>query len=251
MDAPSIHDFAEEHLAEFPTTVRGYLLSWHLVFDSFSTASFKVRNDYTLTLKSEKYIAPLLGFISDVLGHSTANALNLDKERFDSSFIRSYDLKEAETEREERNMQWLLVHLYYLCLKFTPQLVKDWWIDCPSKQTRIAIESWTAKHFSPMVIQDALDEVSQWAENQEETEDEKALMVKISTKSREIYAGYEVDETAIQIVIRLRENYPLDGVKVEGVNRVAVSEKKFQNWQVNTQGVITFSVCFLAFHLIS
>lgn len=70
LDAPSYTSFSDEVLAEFPTSIRGYLLSWLLVFDSYSNASFKVRNDYSEVLKSENLIGPLLTFMFDVLGHS-------------------------------------------------------------------------------------------------------------------------------------------------------------------------------------
>jgi len=45
----------------------------------------------------------------------------------------------------------------------------------------------------------------------------------------------------MQIVIRLPAVYPLEGVKVEGINRVAVDEKKWTSWMMITQAVITFS----------
>ena len=244
LDAPSIHDFSDEEMAEFPSSIRGYLLSWHLVYDSYTNASFKVRNDYSNILKSENYIGPLLDFLFDVLGHSAANALNLDKARFDASIIRDYEMWSAiDREPNERDMQWLLINLYYLCLKYTPSLAKNWWMDCKSKQTRIAVESWTERFFSPLVIEDTMEEVSQWAEEQESTsEDEKKLIVKVSKRSREVSAGYEVDDMMMQIAIRLPSTYPLEGVKADGVNRVAVSEKKFTSWLMITQGVITFSV---------
>ena len=180
----------------------------------------------------------------DVLGHSAAHPINLDKARFDASTIRSYDMWEAnDSETNERSMQWLLVNLYYQCLKYTPNLAKAWWVDCKSKQTRIAVESWTERFFSPLVIADTLDEVTKWSEEQETpSEDEKELLVKVSKKSREVFAGYEVDDMMMQIVIRLPATYPLEGVKVDGVNRVAVTEKKWTSWLMITQGVITFSV---------
>lgn len=87
-----------------------------------------------------------------------------------------------------------------------------------------------------------MDEVSEWAETQEVTDDEKEIIVKVSKRSREVFAGYEVDDMMMQIVIRLSASYPLEGVKVEGVNRVAVTEKKWTSWLMITQGVITFSV---------
>lgn len=243
LESPSIDEYPDEVLVTFPTAIRSYLLSWHLVFDCYVNASFKVRNDYTDNLKSGNYMSGLLSFLTDVLGHSLGRPLNLDKEQFEASMICSYDLELAGAETDERNMQWLLINLYYLCLKYTPNLVKSWWIECKQKQTRIAVEGWTAKFFSPLVIGDALDEVVRWASEQETpSEDDKELQVKVAKKSREIYAGYEVDDTEMKIVIRLPEIYPLEGVKVDGVNRVAVSEKKWTSWLMITQGVVTFSV---------
>jgi hypothetical protein len=242
LDAPTINSFSDEELTEFPTSIRGYLLSWQLVYDSYSTASFKVRNDYSEILKAENYIGPLLNFLSDVLGHSAGHPINLTT--FEASKMRYYDMWTAnDAETPEHNMHWLLINSYYLCLKYTPSLAKTWWVDCKSKQTRIAVESWTEKFLSPLIIQDTMDDVSKWAEEQEVTEDEKELIVKVSKRSREVFAGYEVDDMMMQILIRLPATYPLDGVKVEGVNRVAVSEKKWTSWLMITQGVITFSVC--------
>lgn len=246
LDAPSIENYPDDVLASFPPSIRGYLLSWHLVFDCYTNASYKVRSDYSETLKSENYIGPLLDFLFDVLGHSAAKPLNISQASFTPDLIRSYDIKLAEAELNERNMEWLLIHLYYLGLKLTPNLVKSWWIECRSKQTRIAVESWTENYFSPLVISDTLDEVELWSQQQEApVDDEKELVIKISKKSREVYAGYEIDELQMQIVIRLPTAYPLEGVKVDGINRLAVGEKKWQSWLMITQGVITFSVSVL------
>ena len=184
----------------------------------------------------------------DVLGHSTAHPINLDKARFDAQMIRAYDMWEAnDSVSNERNMEWLLINLYYQCLTYTPSLAKTWWVDCKSKQTRLAVESWTEKYFAPLVIADTLDEVTKWAAEQESTEDENELVIKVSKKSSEVFAGYEVDDMMMQIVIRLPATYPLEGVKVDGINRVAVSEKKWMSWLMITQGVITFSVNSLGF----
>ena len=243
LEVPQMENFPDDILSQFPPPIRTYLLSWHLIFDAFSTASHKVRNDYTSQLKAENLITPLLNLLFDILGHSAGKPLNLDRARLKSDAIRSYDMDVASAEPDEYNMQWLLVHLYYLCLKFTPGLVKSWYLECKSKQTRLAVESWTEKSFSPLVIVDTLDDVETWAEGLEEPpEDEKELIVKVSKKSREVFAGYEVDEMTMQIAIRFPAIYPLESIKVDGVNRVAVSEKKWQSWLMIIQGVITFSV---------
>jgi len=243
LDAPSLNNLPDEVLSTFPSAVRGYLLSWLLVFDSYSTASFKVRSDYSDILKSEKYISPLLEFTFDVLGHSAGHPLSLAS--FSDERIRSYipSSSEMDLEDSEHDLHWLLVHLYYLTLKYTPSLAKAHYMDLKSKQTRLAVEAWTSRFFSPLIIADTMTEVLTWAESQEvnELENEKELIVKVSRKAREVSAGYEVDDTMLQIVIKLPPAYPLDGVKVEGVTRVAVSQQKWTGWLMTTQGAITFS----------
>ncbi|KAF3007355.1 hypothetical protein E8E14_008804 [Neopestalotiopsis sp. 37M] len=242
LEAPTLEAYSDEALSRFPTPIRSYLLTWHLVFDAFNAASFKVRGDYADNLKTDNYIGPLMDFTFDVLGHSAAHGLNLDRANFTTDDIRNYDIKLAEAETDERNMQWLLVHLYYLVLKFVPGLFKTWHVDCRSKQTKIAVEDWMVKYFSPIIVSEALDDVAKWAETQEASaEDEKELVVKISRAAKEVTAGYEVDESHATIAIKIPHAYPLEPVLVVGVNRVAVSEKKWQGWILATKGVITFS----------
>lgn len=243
LDAPVFDDYLDDALSRFPPPVRSYLLSWHLVFDAFRTAAPKVRSDYADQLKASESLEPLLNFMFDVLGHSAAHPLNLDRAGFNEEHMRTYSVKIADGEPDERNMQWLLIHLFYLSMKHVPGLFKTWFRDCRSKQTKVAVESWMTKYFSPLIISENLDEVVDWAAKQEPPEDdEKELVVKVSKAAREVTAGYEVDELQASIAIRVPPSYPLDWVTVVGINRVAVSETKWQNWLMITQGVITLGV---------
>jgi len=245
LDAPTLEAYPEKDLASFPTPVRSYLLSWHLVFDAYANASLKVRNDYTEHLKSMNHVDPLLTFTFDVLGHTAGHPLNLDKEGLAAENITSYDARLAETESDEKQMHWLLVHVYYLTLKYIPGLFKAWYLDCKSKQTKLSVESWTTKYITPIITSEMLDEVQEWANSQEPPpDDEKELLVRVSNSAntKEVIAGYEVDELTASMAIRIPPSYPIDVVSVVGINRVAVSEKKWQNWLLATQGVILFSV---------
>lgn len=245
LDAPTLDSYSDEALARFPAPVRAYLLAWVLVFDAFSTSSHKVRGDLSAHLKAEGAPGPLLDFTTDVLGHSAAHALRLDRAGLAAEErIRGYDVRLADAETDERAMQWLLVHLFHLTLKYTPALFRSWFIDCRSKQTRIAVEAWTTRYFSPLAIDDALDEVQLWIDGGASAStdpDEQDLIVKVSRPAREVTAGYEVDESQAAIAIKIPPSYPLEGVTVAGLRRVAVSERKWQSWIMTTQGVITFS----------
>lgn len=236
-----MHDFSESEIENFPPAFRRYLLSWHLVFQSFATASNKVRDDYTKILKSDDYIGPLLILIADILGHSVANALDLGTAAIDPEMRRHYDMKTAENESGEKNMHWLLSNLYCLALIRTPMLVKSWWTDCSSRATKIAYEQWTERFFTPIVVAEHLGEVQAWADAQDPPADEKELIVTTSVRSRDIFAGYEIDDMQAQFNIQLPTNYPLQPVAVKSINRVGCSEKKWQSFMITTQAVISFS----------
>jgi hypothetical protein len=244
LEAPKINDYQDADLELFPLSVRRYLLSWHLVFDSFSSASNMVRRDYSDEIKTGGYLSPFLEFMFDILGHSAASPLKLDTEHVDDSMIRKYDMWVAKnSESLERDMHWLLANLYYLCLKYIPGEVKSWWLNCKNRQTSIAVRAWTEKYFSTLIVQDLLDDVSQWSEKQEaESDDEKKLQIKVSKNSREVSAGYEIDEMEMKMVICLPPAYPLSTATVESVNRVAIPVERWQTLLRSTQGRIQFAV---------
>lgn len=245
LDAPTLEAYPEELLVQFPAPIRSYLLSWKLVFDAYEGAAYKVRADFTNNLKTHGAINPLMEFMFDVLGHSAASPLNLEREGLTPDDIQDYNLKIADSLSEEKNMHWLLVHLFYLTLKFTPGLFKAWYLDCRSKQTRIAIEPWMTKYFSPLIIRDAITEVEKWAKSQEVDSDEKELIIKVHYNTREISAAYPIDddgeEQQASILVKIKPNYPLEFVDVAGINRVGCSERTWLSWLRITQGIITVS----------
>ncbi|GAB1319691.1 E3 ubiquitin-protein ligase listerin [Madurella fahalii] len=246
LNAPDPDNYSDEDLSQFPVTIRSYLLAWHLVFDAYSKASFRVRSDYTENLKRGDHLGPLLRFLVDVLGHALARALDLDKEGFTAEHIRSYRIDVGDTEPAERDMNWLLIHLFYLTLKYIPGLFKMWYLDCPSNQTKITVQSWMQRFFSPLIISDALDEVVEWSSKQEVGDaDTQEIIVKVSKASKEVTAGYPVDDDAATIALRVPESYPLDPVDVVSVKRVAVSEDKWKSWLKATKAVIMFGNCSL------
>jgi E3 ubiquitin-protein ligase listerin len=181
----------------------------------------------------------------DVLGHSAASALRLDKEHIEDSMIRTYDWwVGANTESLERDMHWLLIHLYYLGLKYIPGIVKNWWLACQNRQTSLAVQAWTEKYFTHLIVQDLLDDVVKWSEDQkvDSDDDGKPLSVRVFRASREVVAGYEIDDMWMKILIRIRATYPLAVTTVESIFRVGIPEKKWVEFISITKGVIQFAV---------
>ncbi|GAD98073.1 RING zinc finger protein [Paecilomyces variotii No. 5] len=215
-------------------SLRSYLLSWKLVFDHFSNASLTVQENYATNIKDNGSLIPLLEFTFDFLQKSHGKLT--DASKFDVRFFEPY-----ESETSEKEIQWLLVHLYFLSLKHLPNITKAWWIDS-KKRIKGPVEEWTEKFISPLIIEDSLNSVSEWITTQDQDE-ERALSVKVSPKAAELIASILVDEESppVAIVITLPSAYPLHPAIVAGKNRVLVDEKKWRSWLLTIQGVIMFS----------
>lgn len=245
LDAPTLEAYPEEVLVQFPTAIRSYLLTWKLIFDAYQGSAHKLREDYTEQLKTLGAINPLMEFTADVLGHSAAHAINLDKIGFSSLDIQDYDIKIGDSLPEEKNMQWLLIHLFYLSLKYVPGLFKTWFIDCKSRQTKNAVEPWTERWFSPILIRDVMEEVDTWSKSQVADPDEHEFVIKVNQKAREITAAYPIDdgdeEQSASLLLQISANFPIGNVNVVGLNRVACNERTWQSWVRTTQGIIIIS----------
>jgi E3 ubiquitin-protein ligase listerin len=237
LEAPTLDSLADASFDRaMPLSLQGYLFSWRLLFDHFTNSSFRVKNDYIEQLKDGSYLTDLLRFAFDFLGHSRGKPVDASK----------FDIVEYVADSEptpERDVQWLLIHLYYLALLHMPTLVKSYYLDIRSRQTSLAVESWTSKYLSPLIINAALQDVAEWSEKSvKEDPEDNNMTVKVGTKSKEINVSYLIDEQTMAIRVALPDAYPLASAHVQGINRVAVKEEKWQSWLRNCQGVITFSV---------
>ena len=202
-----------------------------------------MKSDYIASLKQGAYLPSLLSFTTDFLGHTIGKPV--DATRFS---IQTYTPELSPSSSPERDAQHLLTHLYYLSLTHLPSLSKSWYLDITSRQASLSLSSWTEKYISPLIIRNELSTVSEWTAAGQSTssfsnsDDDTKLQIRVSQSTKEVSAGYEVDEQMMQIVIRLPPMYPLRQATVESVHRVGVTEKKWQSWLINTQGVIQFSV---------
>jgi hypothetical protein len=243
LEAPTLDTLADASFdRSMPLSLQSYLYSWRLLFDHFASSSYKVKSDYIDQLKDGTYLSGLLNLCFDFLGHTRGKPIDASK----------FDVEEYQADLEdnpERDVQYLLSHLFYLSLTHLPSLVKSYYLDIRSRQTSLAVESWTAKYISPTIIASSLTGVAEWNEKsiKEDPENEK-WVIKVGMRSKEINVSYVVDEQTMAIKIVLPDAYPLASAQVVGVSRVAVKEEKWQSWLRNCQGVITFSVSLTARH---
>ena len=235
LETPTLESLADASFERsMPLDLKGYLYSWMLIFDHFTNSSYKVKTDYIENLKEGDYLAPLLDFTFDFLGHSVGRPV--DASKFE---ITKYTPDSEES--PEKDTQLLLTHLCYLALTHVASLTKAHFLSLTSRQTSLAVSSWTSKYISPLIITESLASVSEWSSTAGSDPEYENFSVKVSSRSKEVNVSYLVDEQTMAIVVRLPDEYPLQGAKVDGISRVAVDEKRWQSWLRNCQGVITFS----------
>lgn len=142
VDAPSLDFFDEPKFEQIiPSVVNSYLLSWKLIFDHWTGSSYKVQADYTAILKNGNFLQNLLDFTVEILITMRTTPVNASLLEFES-----YTPNTSQS--PENEIYTLLIHLYYLSLKYLPNLSKAWWHDKTSRQTVVAVEAWTEKYVS-------------------------------------------------------------------------------------------------------
>ncbi|MCJ1398227.1 hypothetical protein MMC11_001424 [Xylographa trunciseda] len=215
-----------------PLPLKGYLLSWNLVFDHWINASYKLQSDYVTSIKDGTYLNSFLSFAFDYLVSSRAKPI--DGSRYDPEHYTA-----GSEDQPERDASALIIHTYFLCLKNLPTLSKAWWRDTCPRQLQKPVEAWTEKYISSIVIATELASVTAWLHTQDATD--ASLTVKVSSRAHELTASYPLDEQHMSIRIVLPPTYPLAPVLVESVHRVGIDEKKWRSWLLTTAGVINFS----------
>jgi len=65
-----------------------------------------------------------------------------------------------------------------------------------------------------------------------------SLTVKPSTTAREVIARYEIDESALELIVRLPDAYPLAPAELVCEERVGVSEARLRKWMLGIAAIL-------------
>lgn len=146
----------------------------------------------------------------------------------------------------------LASHLFYRALTTLPAAMRAYHESLKDRQLSISMLTFTARHYSPIIIAHefaALREPAALA-----TLTEEGLNVKIAqgggatvatgsgTGSSEAIASYVIDEQPMEIGIRLPAEFPLKGVEVRDLKRIGVPQQKWNRWLISIQQTVTSRV---------
>ncbi|KAF9921104.1 hypothetical protein BGZ65_010638, partial [Modicella reniformis] len=165
--------------------------------------------------------------------------------------ITDYQVAGIDLSSPEIGFPLLAGHLYYTCLANVPSLVRIWWTECKLRQLNIAVESMTEKYFSPLLISHELASLAKAQQASAQggqaaaaaalsgiSDDLNQLQIKASKATSEVTASFKIEDSTVEIAIRLPANFPLRQVEVEGLQRVGVDDGRWRAWLFAVAGVI-------------
>lgn len=125
-----------------------------------------------------------------------------------------------------------------------PSLIRTWVTDCKDKQLSSTVFTYTAQHFSAVIVRAELVHVKSPAATAELVDE--SLTVKVANSVSEVTASYLVDEHQLEMTLKLPTDYPLHGIEIKDLKRVGVDDNKWRGWILGVQQIIGSQASFLS-----
>ncbi|ORX79499.1 hypothetical protein BCR32DRAFT_269438 [Anaeromyces robustus] len=210
--------------------ILGYLLSWIIILEHFNDATFELKSVYSTQFRQHNNL--LNNFMILI-----CQILNIVKneQAFD---ISNWTIDEFDVETFEPNdisICVLSAHLYWKALKNISSLVRTWWNELKNRQLCIALEEYTKKYVTPLLVSSEMNSVISTDRSQYEN-----LVIKANKSRNEIIAQYVIpsEESYLDIVIRIPPTYPLKQVVIDGGHKTGVQESRWRSWILSSSAVM-------------
>ncbi|KAI9462830.1 hypothetical protein BJY52DRAFT_1203094 [Lactarius psammicola] len=211
----------------------GTLLGWMIALDLYTNASMKVKSGYSEHLQEvglvTTHLIPLVLNLLQLYG-GVGKAVKLDAWSIDQFYIELYESENP------LSIRLLAAHVYYRALLTIPSLVRSWLDDCKDKNLSTSVTTYTATHFSPVIIDTELSQIKS-PEGLEELNSEN-LTVKVASAVNEVTAAYNVDEHQLELTLKIPSDWPLQRVTVKDSKRIGVTENRWRGWMLGVQQIV-------------
>ncbi|KAH9041508.1 hypothetical protein EDB83DRAFT_2409286 [Lactarius deliciosus] len=211
----------------------GALLGWMITLDLYTNASMKVKSGYSEHLQEVElvttHLIPLVLNLLQLYG-GVGKAVKLDAWSIDQFYIELYE------PGHPLSIRLLAAHVYYRALLTIPSLVRSWLVDCKDKNLSTSVTTYTATHFSPVIIDTELAHLKS-PEGLEELNAEN-LTVKVASAVNEVTAAYNVDEHQLELTLKIPSDWPLQRVTVKDSKRIGVAENRWRGWLLGVQQIV-------------
>ncbi|GAA5950000.1 hypothetical protein JCM21900_001361 [Sporobolomyces salmonicolor] len=213
-----------------------YLLAWLTTFAFFEHASPRLRSAYIDQLRNADLVAgSLLPALFRLLNLSDrTRPIDLSPWSIDDFHLELVDSLDLTT------LSIFAAHVYYRSLQAVPSLIRAYWASLQNLQLSRTIQTFTARHFSPLLISSELWSVRDPSSDVgKQLRDNDDFTVKVAAGANEVKCVFVVDEESMEIGVKVPNEFPLVAVEVKDVRKIGVSDKQWRAWLLAVQQVIT------------
>ncbi|KAJ2175733.1 hypothetical protein IW139_001387 [Coemansia sp. RSA 353] len=134
----------------------------------------------------------------------------------------------------------LALHVIHNLATALPTTLRTWWAGLPPamRTTASSVERFVAQHISAIVADAEMERIRAQSSGDSgvlATALAEYDSASVRASTWQVAITYEVDDTALELTIRLPPSYPLSPAVFDAVRRVAVPEKRWRAWVVAAQ----------------
>ncbi|GAA5992433.1 hypothetical protein JCM10908_000814 [Rhodotorula pacifica] len=219
-----------------PSQITAYLLFWLLAFSFFESASPRLREAYLEQLRDSGLV--IQSFLPAVFEPLQVSDRTRPVDLSPWS-VHDFVLEQLDA-RDRTSLSVFAAHVYYRALQTVPSIIRSYWSSLQNLQLSRVMQTFTTRHFSPLLVADELsvlrDSTSPIGQQLRDNDD---FTVKVASNGSEVKIVFVVDEEAMEIGIKVPNEFPLAGVEVRDVRKVGVTDKQWRAWLLAMQQVIT------------
>ncbi|KAJ3213182.1 DEAH-box ATP-dependent RNA helicase prp22 [Dinochytrium kinnereticum] len=201
-----------------------FILLWLLSLNRIEIMSFDLKRLLLVHLrKREELLAEAIEYILYHLNVGTSSKpVDISPWDVDTIEILEFDPESLNA------IPLLCAHFFLKLLRVLPNMVRNYWSNCRSRQRALAMESYTEKYFSSIVVSSELEKVQSMGSSQLES-----LEVKISRTAGEVTGIYVMDDASVDVVLKFPPCYPLRQLEVEsrsGGRLIGITDSRWRSW---------------------
>ncbi|KAJ1752412.1 hypothetical protein LPJ79_001275 [Coemansia sp. RSA 1821] len=227
-------------------TVR--LLTALLLLTQFAKAmdELPVYEDLLAQVTGQRVLDAAMPWVCGLLGLSSGSGSPAIEAKLWDATELDWQLWSSEISRGPQSfhsLSLLAFHVLFGIAEHLPQALRSWWAGLPPSQraTGAAVERFIAAHISQPLVSRQMDRIREQQEGDSKHEWALEQMLaeyddaQVRAATWKVNISYTVDDSTLELLVRMPTTYPLAPAVFETVHRVAVSEKRWRGWVVAAQ----------------
>lgn len=122
--------------------------------------------------------------------------------------------------------------LYLKASRCIPSIIRTWWNESRDRALTLSVEGYTEKFYTPILLSKEFVLLGMLSLPN--------ISVKVVKSTLEVVASYNIEDSALDMVIKLPRSFPLRLVEVNSTSPLTgVPEQKWRSWLLSSQAVLS------------